>query len=184
MSQIWYHWHRVWIYVALLVPLAVVATMTLARLRPSRSLRHSIGEVGMVLGTLPWVWMILTPMKLPPGARTVYLIPLTDLYKQFEIGMGFWVFQIGGNLMVLFALGFFARLRFPGRAKPLVLLGFGALFSLTLEVLQHAFTGGRVFSVDDVLLNAIGCALGGIAAALAIRQPSPISAAQAKTPER
>ncbi len=162
MSQIWYHWHRVWIYVALLVPLAVVATLILARLRPSRSLRHSIGEVGMVLGTLPWVWMILTPMKLPPGARTVYMIPLTDLYKQFEIGMGFWVFQIGGNLMVLFALGFFARLRFPDRAKPLVLLGFGGLFSLTLELLQHAFTGGRVFSVDDVLLNAAGCALGSL----------------------
>jgi glycopeptide antibiotics resistance protein len=169
MSQVWYQWNRVWIYVALLVPLAVAAILLITWLRPSHDRKRSISEVGMFFGTLPWVWMILTPMKLEPNARTVYLIPFADLKAQFSLGVAqYALVQVGGNLMVLFAFGFFARLRFPSVAKPLPLLIFGWLFALTLELLQHAFTGGRVFSVDDVLLNGIGCALGGLATPLLV----------------
>jgi glycopeptide antibiotics resistance protein len=164
VTQVWYHWHRVWIYVVLLIPLAVLLAATLARLRPSRSWRRSIAEVGMVFGTLPWVWMILTPMQLPPGSRTRYLIPFSDLRIELGLGRPGWVVvQVVGNLLVLFALGAFAPIRFPLLAGVGRLALLGVAVSLTLELLQHAFVAGRVFSVDDVWLNALGCVLGGLA---------------------
>ena len=163
MTQVWYHWHRVWIYVVLLIPLAVLVVAALTKARPSKSWRRSIAEVGMFLGTLPWVWMILTPMELPPDTVRVYLVPLSDLWAQLKVGEPFFVFvQVSGNLAVLFALGAFTPLRFAKMASMSRLLLLGLAVSLTIELLQHAFVGGRVFSVDDVLLNALGCVLGGV----------------------
>jgi hypothetical protein len=163
VTQVWYHWHRVWIYVVLLIPFALLVTVALRSLRPSGSWRRSVAEVGMVLGTLPWVWMIFTPMELPPNATTVYLIPFSDLWDSLmtenavPIGV-----QVGGNLLVLFALGFFAPIRFAAMTGLARLAVLGLAFSLTIELIQHAFVSGRVFSVDDVLLNASGCVLGGL----------------------
>jgi VanZ family protein len=162
VTQVWHHWHRVWIYVALLLPLAVLAVIVLRALRPSRSWRRSVAEVGMVFGTLPWVWMILTPMELPPHAITVYLVPFLDIWESLRKGkVLFLLVQVGGNLMVLLALGIFAPIRFAAMASLARLGLLGLAFSLIVELVQHAFVSGRVFSVDDVLLNAAGCVLGG-----------------------
>ena len=117
----------------------------------------------MVLGTLPWIWMILTPMELPPNATTVYLVPFSDLWDSLTtenmvpIGV-----QVGGTLMVLLALGFFAPIRFTALASLARLGLLGLAFSLTVELIQYAFVSGRVFSIDDVLLNAAGCVVGGL----------------------
>lgn len=137
------------------IPVGTVAIIAFAWLPLSRPWQRRIAEAGMILGTLPWVWLILTPKRLPPNAITVYLVPLSDLWHQRD------VVQIVGNLLVLFAFGAFAPIRFPSLTLPrLTLLG-GAI-SLTLELLQHFFVPGRVFSVDDVWLNALGCVLGGL----------------------
>lgn len=153
-------WAYVWVTAATLLPVAVLATVALRWLRPSRSWRDSIAEVGMIFGTLPWVWMILTPVEVPPETTMVHLVPLTDIVALVRGGQA--VTQIGGNLGVLFALGVFAPVRWRALA------GFGRLFllgaacSLGLETLQRVLATGRVFSVDDVLLNALGCVLGGL----------------------
>lgn len=109
----------------------------------------------MIVGTLPWIILILTPRHLPPNAITVYLVPFSDLRHQLD------VVQIVGNLLVLFAFGAFAPIRFPSLSLPRLAL-LGAAISLTLELIQHFFVPGRVFSVDDVWLNALGCVLGGL----------------------
>jgi len=163
VTQVWHHWHRVWIYVALLIPFAVLAVAALKALRPSGSWLRSVAEVGMVLGTLPWIWMILTPMQLPPHATTVYLIPFVDMWESLRMGDATSILvQIGGNLLVLLALGIFAPIRFASLASLARLALLGLVFSLTVELVQHAFVSGRVFSVDDVLLNAAGCVVGGL----------------------
>jgi glycopeptide antibiotics resistance protein len=156
VTRLWHHFHQVWLYVALLIPVAVLLTAVLARLRPSRSWDRSIAEVGMVFGTLPWVWMILTPLRLPPNSVTVYLIPLSDLWHERD------PLQIVGNLLVLFAFGAFAPVRFPWLRGLTRLAVLGLALAFALEVLQHLFVAGRVFSVDDVWLNALGCVLGGL----------------------
>lgn len=144
----------------MLLPVAVLAVVVIRSMRPSHSWRRSIAEVGMVFGTLPWVWMILTPVKVPPDTKMVHLIPLSDLIALMAQGQG--VIQIGGNLGVLFALGAFAPVRWHALASPWRLLLLGAGGSLVLELSQRALATGRVFSVDDILLNALGCLLGGL----------------------
>jgi glycopeptide antibiotics resistance protein len=117
----------------------------------------------MVLGTLPWIWMIFTPMQLPPYVTTVYLVPFRDLWESVLTGnVTFLLVQVGGNLLVLLALGIFAPIRFAVLASLTRLGLLGSVLSLIIELVQYAFVSGRVFSVDDVLLNAAGCVLGGL----------------------
>ncbi|WP_217996879.1 VanZ family protein [Nocardioides jensenii] len=138
------------------VPLAALAVLALARWRrTTESTRAgawctSLADVGIVYGTLPWIWMTLMP-----GSRAgevigrVSLVPLRDLATMGSLG-------IVGNLLVLAALGFFVPLRFPALASiPRVLL-LAAGCSLLIEVTQFVLLLDRVSSVDDVLLNATG----------------------------
>ena len=87
-------------------------------------------------------------------------VPLNDLKNLFGTDQ-FWI-QFGGNLGVFFALGALAPLRTASLASAWRLLALGAACSLAVEVLQRLFVSGRIFSVDDILLNALGCLLGGI----------------------
>lgn len=168
MAQAWEYWHTVWITTAALVPLALLGTTALIRARlrvgvpRGRAWRWSLAEAVMVLGTVPWVWMILTPVRVPEGTVLVYLVPLSDLRVQLAEPLPWVLVQVGGNLAVFFALGAGAAVRFAALAAPWRLLLLGAACSLTVELIQYAFIAGRVFSVDDVLVNAVGCLLGGL----------------------
>lgn len=146
------------------VPLALVAIRALARRRAARGVpvgeacRNTAAEVGMTAGTLPWLWMILTPI---PAPREVEPIPLVDLAGQLQGTPVTAFFQVGGNLLVLSAFGFFAPLRWRiGLASVVAIAAAG---SLTVEILQFWIALGRVSSVDDVLLNAVGAGLAALA---------------------
>jgi glycopeptide antibiotics resistance protein len=129
-----------------------------------RAWRYSVAEVGMVAGTVPWVWMILTPKQAESGLS---LVPLRDLATQLAAPVSGTVVQVGGNLLVLAALGFFLPLRFriapdAGRRTAAVLARvalIAAAISTTVEALQYTLDLGRVSSVDDVLLNSLGAVL-------------------------
>jgi hypothetical protein len=123
-----------------------------------RARRWSLAEVGMVAGTLPWLWMILTPL---PAAREVRLIPFVDLTDLLAGSPVTAFFQIGGNLLVFAAFGFCARIRW--RISPVVITALAAMGSITVETLQYLLALGRVSSVDDVLLNAAGAGLAALA---------------------
>jgi hypothetical protein len=117
--------------------------------------RRALAEVGMVVGTVPWVWMILTPV---PGERDFWLVPLRDLVNVIRHGdVAFAFFQIGGNLLVFAAFGFFAPMRW--RFGPAAVGAMAALGSITVEAAQYVLALGRVSSIDDVLLNAAGAAV-------------------------
>lgn len=120
--------------------------------------RRSVAEVGMVAGTLPWIWMILTPLAGPGG---VHLVPLRDIADQLVGDPMTALVQISANLLVFSALGFFAVLRWG--IGPVAATGLGALASGTVETLQYLLDLGRVSSVDDVLLNAAGAGLAALA---------------------
>jgi glycopeptide antibiotics resistance protein len=111
----------------------------------------------MVYGTVPFVWIILMP---GPGAGIVpgrvSLIPLRDLVTMGPVG-------IGGNLLIFAALGFFAPLRFAALASVPRILALGAGCSAVVEALQYVLRLDRVSSVDDVLVNAAGAVLFGLA---------------------
>lgn len=147
----------------LAVPFAVLLGRGLAARRrragASRSwaARSAFAEVAMVVGTLPWVWLTLSPN--PRDIRGVNLVPLADLHRQFHVGTLYAVIQIGGNLLVFAALGFFLPIRW--RVGPLAVLAVGAAGSAIIETLQYVLNIGRYSSVDDVLVNATGAVLFG-----------------------
>jgi hypothetical protein len=110
-------------------------------------------DIGLVYGTVPWVWMTLIPGDRPglfPG-RTA-LVPFQDLTSMGALG-------IVGNLLVFAALGFFAPLRFEAlRSVPKVMV-LAAGCSTLIEAAQFVLCLDRVTSVDDVLLNTAGAGL-------------------------
>lgn len=185
----WGHVLRPAVVGLLVAVLAIRLLVRVRRLRGvprSRAWRHSVAEVGMVVGTAPWLWMILTPQ---PGEGGLSLVPFQDLAAQFSGATSSAVVQVGGNLLVLAALGFFLPVRFslatgPGGlgvpARPgvpagprgrtaAVLLRVGGVLvavAVTVEVLQYVLGLGRVASVDDVLVNVAG----GLLAALCSRR--------------
>jgi glycopeptide antibiotics resistance protein len=156
---------------------AVLAIRLLVRVRRlrgvphARAWRYSVAEVGMVVGTAPWLWMILTPR---PGEGGLSLVPFQDLAAQLSGAPSAAAVQVGGNLLVLAALGFFLPVRFPLAAGPaprpaavlVRVAGVLVVVAVTVEVLQHVLRLGRVSSVDDVLVNVAG----GLLAALCSRR--------------
>jgi len=96
------------------LPLAALVVWALACHRQAAGVpsarRLSLAEVGMVHGTVPFVWMTLMPGS---GAGIVAgrlsLVPLQDLLDLGLLG-------IVGNLLVFAALGFFAPMRFAALA--------------------------------------------------------------------
>ncbi len=147
------------------LPLAGLAVWVLARRRSAagttRAWRTAPADVGIVYGTVPWVWMILLP-----GSRAgevpgrVSLVPLQDLIELVAAGA---TAQIVGNLLVFAALGFFAPLRFAALASVPRILALAAGCSALVETAQYVLRLDRVSSVDDVLLNAAGAGLAALA---------------------
>ncbi|GAB3878234.1 hypothetical protein GCM10029964_028620 [Kibdelosporangium lantanae] len=152
-----------------LLPLALLVTWGLAR-RRGGAWRMSVAEVGIVYGTVPWVWMIMLPGRVP---RRVSLVPLRDLFAVLADGPVTATVQVVGNLLVFAALGFFAPIRFAALASVPRVLALAAGCSVVVEVAQYVLRLDRVSSVDDVLLNAAGAGL----AALASRRWWPPDAA-------
>ncbi|RZT27301.1 VanZ like protein [Kribbella sp. VKM Ac-2569] len=159
MVKDWHHLFDTFNGVVLLTiaaaPVAVLVVCVLAvRRRPdAQRWRRSVAEVGMVYGTVPWVWMTMLPGSHAgevPGRFS--LVPLRDLLTMSAGG-------IVGNLLVFAALGFFAPLRFPVLASIPRVLALGAGCSMLVEIAQYVLRLDRVSSVDDVLLNATGAGL-------------------------
>ncbi|MFD6877165.1 MULTISPECIES: VanZ family protein [unclassified Streptomyces] len=143
------------------MPLSVLVVWALARRRRAAGVagawRTSLAEVGMVHGTVPFVWMILMPgagAGVVPGR--VSLVPLLDLVTMGPLG-------IVGNLLVFAALGFFAPVRFAAVASVPRVLALGAGCSVLVETAQYVLRLDRVSSVDDVLVNAAGAVLAALA---------------------
>ncbi|GAA2605302.1 VanZ family protein [Paractinoplanes durhamensis] len=167
------HWHGcydtdngiVFMLVAGL-PVAALVVAALSRVPRADAWRKSLAEVGMVYGTVPMVWLTLQP---GPGAGVVpgrlSLIPLRDLITMGPLG-------IGGNLVIFAALGFFAPIRFAALASVPRILALGAGCSVLVEIAQYVFQLDRVSSVDDVLVNAAGAVLAGLASRRWWRRPA------------
>ncbi|MER7761091.1 VanZ family protein [Streptomyces sp. NPDC097619] len=147
----------------LLVPVGLLVAAGLASRRRAAGVdrvsawRRSLAEVGMVHGTVPFVWLILMPgagAGVVPGRTS--LVPLRDLLVMGPLG-------IVGNLLVFAALGFFAPVRWTALASVPRVLALGAGCSVLVETAQYVLKLDRVSSVDDVLLNASGAALAALA---------------------
>ncbi|MGW2934763.1 VanZ family protein [Streptomyces sp. NPDC001156] len=145
------------------LPLSALVVGALARRRRAVGVtsvwawRKSLAEVGMVHGTVPFVWLTMMPGG---GAgvvpERVSLVPLMDLITMGPLG-------IVGNLLVFASLGFFAPMRCAALASLPRILAVGAGCSVLVETAQYVLRLDRVSSVDDVLVNAAGAVLAALA---------------------
>jgi VanZ like family len=164
VAGVWQQWGGVLLASAIGLPLAGAFVAVLVR--AGRPVRFAFAEVYLVAGTVPWLWMILTPD--PHGARRVNLVPLHDLATLAPRDV---VVQVGGNLLVFAALGALLPVRFAvGTAMVAVT---AAAASVTVETLQYVLALGRVSAIerclagpaqvpahdDDVLMNTLGAVL-------------------------
>ncbi|MFD2765214.1 VanZ family protein [Micromonospora eburnea] len=153
-----------------MLPLAALTVWALARGRratgttPTWAWRRSLAEVGIVYGTVPWVWMIMLPGdRAGAVSGRVSLVPLRDLLTIATAGPLTAAVQVVGNLLVFAALGFLAPLRFAALASVPRILALAAGCSVLVEAAQYVLRLDRVSSVDDVLLNAAGAGLAALA---------------------
>jgi hypothetical protein len=183
MAEGWHGWVGTFRGVALItvavLPLAALAVWALARRRsvtgttPAWAWRMSLAEVGIVYGTVPWVWMIMLPGDRAGAVPDrVSLVPLRDLLTIFAGGPLTATGQVVGNLLVFAALGFFAPLRFAALASVPRILALAAGCSVVVEVAQYVLRLDRVSSVDDVLLNTAGAGLAALASYRWWRMPA------------
>jgi hypothetical protein len=156
-GQVWQNWGAVIVVTVLGTPFAAALAWALASRRAATggdgwhtAWRDSIAEVGMVAGTLPWIWMVFRPWDKP---RRVELVPLRGLLFQLH-DVGTATVQIGGNLLVFAAFGALAPVRWRLGPTSVVVIAAGA--SAVVETLQYTLDLGRVSAVDDVLVNAFG----------------------------
>jgi hypothetical protein len=149
------------------LPLAALAVWVLARRRSATGTasawRISLAEVGIVYGTVPWVWITMMPAGAGDVPGRVSLVPLQDLFAILASGPLTAMLQIGGNLLVFAAMGFFAPLRFEALASVPRILALVAGCSVLIEAAQYVLRLDRVSSVDDVLLNTAGAGLAALA---------------------
>ncbi|HEX4814873.1 MAG TPA: VanZ family protein [Nonomuraea sp.] len=157
MARTWELWGNVIIAGTFGLILALPASLLLFRHRARTGhpapLRTSLADIGILVGTAPWMWMILTPSDGPNGFG---LVPFADLA---EVASGSWqtvLVQVGGNLLVFAALGALLPVRTPAMARLGRVAAVAAAFSVLVELLQYVLRLGRFSSVDDVILNTTG----------------------------
>ena len=175
VGGVWERWGHVLLACAVALPVLVAVVVVRARALaasvavpgvalpagPRRAWRAAAAEVGAVAGTLPWLWMILTPL---PQPGEVHPVPFQEVSGYLSVPLSEAVVQVGGNLAVFAAAGALAPVRWrlgggrTGRVLAVVAAG-AAAGSLLVETLQWALDLGRVSSVDDVLLNTLGAVL-------------------------
>jgi glycopeptide antibiotics resistance protein len=148
-------WGHVLLACAVGVPVLVVLIAVRARWV---GWRLAAAELGSVAGTLPWLWMILTPLP-QPGA--VHPVPFQEVPDYLHMPWGEFVVQVGGNLAVFAAFGALTPVRWRMRLATVAVAA--AAGSITVETLQWALDLGRVMSADDVMLNTTGALLAALA---------------------
>lgn len=87
---------------------------------------------------------------------TSNLVPFKEMFR-YQIGSKLFFKNVVGNMIMFMPYGFFVSY-FLKLQKPLSIFGLSILTSFTIEFTQLQI--GRVFDVDDIILNIIGSLLG------------------------
>lgn len=103
---------------------------------------------GHRLEVAPWGW---------GGCNYVPFATIRQMFREVHHPV-YAAVNLLGNVLVFSPLGLFSPMVWKGMARFVPCLLFGAGCSLVIEVLQPLV--GRNQDIDDIILNALGCALG------------------------
>lgn len=170
--------------------LALLALALYRRRKRTLGYRLGLGLLGLYLMAL--VSAVFFPLNVPEGwpgsvnwdenvaylshSPSINLIPFQfgDLFVDTSEGRApvpYWVYQIGGNILLTVPLGLWLGVFAHLRARRVLAWAFGA--GLAMEGTQFLCMlvglGGHSVDVNDVLLNALGVLVGWGGARLALR---------------
>lgn len=84
------------------------------------------------------------------------LIPFKEILR-YDFGSNLFYRNIFGNLLLFLPYGLYITY-YLDLKKPLSVMGYAFIVSLSIELIQSII--GRVFDVDDIILNVLGALLG------------------------
>lgn len=84
------------------------------------------------------------------------LIPFKEILR-YDFGSNLFYRNIFGNLLLFLPYGLYITY-YLDLKKPLSVMGYTFIISLSIELIQSII--GRVFDVDDIILNVLGALLG------------------------
>jgi glycopeptide antibiotics resistance protein len=143
---------------ALVTPLAAWVRCRRARVPYRDAVWRTSLEIVTGWSILAIVLVSLRPGETEhPGPSTLSLVPFEEIAEL--AGRDGAVSLVLGNLWLYAPAAFFLQLRVPRLSSAWIVAG-GTGLSMTMEILQLLFVTDRSASVDDVLLNAAGAALG------------------------
>ena len=87
---------------------------------------------------------------------TANIIPFKEIFR-FEIGSRSFIKNVFGNIILFLPYGFYLSY-FTKIRKAIYAFGFSIFISFAVEIIQYRI--GRVFDIDDIILNVIGGILG------------------------
>ena len=97
------------------------------------------------------------------GMRRHVFTPLWEVRTMLQSGnYRYWTGQIGGNLIMLFPLGFLLPIMSERFRSFMLTAATGFAFSVLIEFTQF-YTGRGLFESDDIMHNTIGACAGCIA---------------------
>lgn len=86
----------------------------------------------------------------------INLIPFKEMFR-YDVGTYLFYKNILGNMMLFLPFGFFVG-DFLSISKPYIIFILSCIASVSIEITQLYI--GRVFDVDDIILNVLGSILG------------------------
>ena len=109
-----------------------------------------------ITGGTPTNFLIIRDFSV---SANVSLVPFADVLSILRAngGAGNYL-QIGGNILLFMPLGFLLPFFWQGWRNAKLVVGFGIAMSLFIELNQ--MFNSRATSIDDLILNTIGAAIG------------------------
>lgn len=143
-------------------PMIIVSTIIIVTLRLTYIIKNKERLVlYKELSALAFIIYVLALFQVVTGQDVVSwstnnYIPFKEIFR-YKIGSKLFIKNVIGNIILFLPYGFFASHYLKtNKIKTITILTIIA--SITIEVVQMAI--GRVFDVDDIILNTLGGALG------------------------
>ena len=149
-----------------------------SRIKKEFSLKREILLNIFFIYIICFIGVTLFPLKINFNADNTWIsinvIPVINTVKEitnidydsnmYSFMIVFWIKNIVGNLILLFPLGIIMPILWNKFSNGFRVIVFAFSISLSIEVLQllSSYIGniGRIFDIDDILLNTIGALIG------------------------
>lgn len=92
------------------------------------------------------------------GAKGINLTPFSEMFR-YTFGSYKFIKNVIGNILIFIPFGFFVSY-YLNTKKTIIPVGIALVVSLTAEVIQYHI--GRIFDIDDIILNVLGGFLGAL----------------------